>query len=80
MIDKNLLRLLGSNKKYIFYAVGLMVLSLFASIGITACICWAIYLLTVRAEPTAYIMPAMCAAVGIALRYAASRLVGDLKD
>lgn len=26
MIDKNLLRLLGDNKKYIFYTVGLMVL------------------------------------------------------
>ena len=29
MIDKNLLRLLGDNKKYIFYTVGLMVLGLF---------------------------------------------------
>lgn len=44
MIDKNLLRLLGDNKKYIFYAVGLMVLGLFANVGITASICWAINL------------------------------------
>ena len=44
MIDKNLLRLLGSNMKYIFYAVGLMVLGLFANVGITASICWAINL------------------------------------
>ena len=44
MIDKNLLRLLGSNKEYIFYAVGLMVLGLFANVGITASICWAINL------------------------------------
>ena len=80
MIDKNLLRLLGGNKKYIFYAVGLMVLGLFANVGITASICWAIHLTTVRAEPTAYITPAVLAAVGIAVRYTASRLVGDLKD
>lgn len=44
MIDKNLLRLLGDNKKYIFYTVGLMVLGLFANVGITASICWAINL------------------------------------
>ena len=42
MIDKGLLRLLGDNKKYIFYAVALMVVGLFANVGITACICWAI--------------------------------------
>ena len=80
MIDKNLLRLLGENKKYIFYAVGLMVLGLFASVGTTASICRAIYLLTVSADPTAYIAPAVCAIIGIAVRYVASRLVGDLKD
>lgn len=34
MIDKNLLRLIGENKKYIFYTVGLMVLGLFAN-GVT---------------------------------------------
>ena len=44
MIDKNLLRLLGDNKKYIFYTVGLMVLGLFANVGITAAICWVINL------------------------------------
>ena len=42
MIDKNLLRLLGENKKYIFYTVGLMMLGLFANVGVTACICWAV--------------------------------------
>lgn len=44
MIDKNLLRLLGGNKKYIFYTVALMMLGLFANIGITASLCWAINL------------------------------------
>lgn len=44
MIDKDLLKLLGDNKKYIFYAVSLMVLGLFANVGIIASICQAINL------------------------------------
>jgi len=84
MIDKNLLRLLGSNKKYIFYAVGLMVLGLFANVGITASICWAINLAINYDEYSGgaiiFLWPAVCAAIGIAIRYTASRLVGDLKD
>ena len=80
MIDKNLLRLLGANKKYIFIAVALMVLGLFANVGITACICWAIWLLIRYAEPAAYWMPAAFASGCIAVRYCASRLVGDVKD
>ncbi len=39
MIDKDLLRLLGGNKKYIAFCVGLMVLGLFANVGITASHC-----------------------------------------
>lgn len=84
MIDKNLLRLLGDNKKYIFYIVGLMVLSLFANICITASICWAINLTIHYNEYSSgaiiFLWPAVCATVGIAVRYACSRFVGDLKD
>ena len=84
MIDKNLLRLLGENKKYIFYTVALMVLGLFANVGITASICWAINLAIHYDEHSGgaivFLWPAVCAAVGIAIRYTTSRLVGDLKD
>ena len=80
MIDKELLRLLGGNRKYIFYTVGFMVLGLFANLAITASICWAVWLLTGGAEPAAYIPPAVCAAVGIAVRYTASCVTGDMKD
>ena len=45
MLDKELFKLIGGNKKYIFYTVALMVLGLLANIGITASICWAIKLL-----------------------------------
>ena len=84
MIDKNLLRLLGGNKKYIYYTVALMVLGLFANVGITASICWAINLAINYDEYSGgaviFLWPAVCAAVGIAVRYTTSRLVGDLKD
>ena len=84
MIDKNLLRLLGDNKKYIFYTVGLMVLGLFANVGITASICWAINLAIHYDEysggASIFLWPAVCAVICIIVRYTASRLVGDLKD
>lgn len=84
MIDKNLLRLLGENKKYIFIAVALMVLGLFANVGITACICWAINLAIHYVEYSGgaiiFLWPAVFAVVGITVRYICSRLVGDVKD
>ena len=84
MIDKNLLRLLGDNKKYIFYTVGLMVLGLFANITITACICWAISIAmqynSHSGGAIVFLWPAVGATAGIAVRYATSRLTGDLKD
>lgn len=81
MIDKDLLRLLGGNKKYIAFCVGLMVLGLFANVGITASLCWAIAL-AVRYNGGAgvFLAPALCACIGLAVRYATTRLVGDLKD
>lgn len=81
MIDKDLLRLLGGNKKYIAFCVGLMVLGLFANVGITASLCWAIAL-AVRYNGGAgvFLAPAVCACIGLAVRYTTTRLVGDLKD
>ena len=80
MLDKELLRLLGSNRKYIFYTIAVMMVGLLANLSITAGICTAIYLLTQQAEPGAYLMPALLAAAGIIVRYAASRVSGNLKD
>ena len=84
MIDKNLLRLLGGNKKYIFYTVGLMVLGLFANLTITACICAGIGIATeydsYSGGAIVFLWPAAGALAGIAVRYFASRLTGDFKD
>ena len=80
MLDKELMRLLGSNRKYIFYTIAVMMVGLLANLSITAGICVTIYLLTQQAEPGAYLMPALLAAAGIIVRYAASRVSGNLKD
>lgn len=83
MIDKKLLRLLGDNKKYIFYAVGLMVLGLFANITVTACICRAIELAVNFNEQSSaldFLAPAFVAILAVLLRYITSRLTGDVKD
>ena len=81
MLDKNLFLLIGDKKKYIFYVVGLMVISLLANIATTACICYVINLI-IRNESaiSQYILPIMIAIVCIAIRYCASRICGDLKD
>ena len=80
MFDRQLLKLIGGNKKYVVYTVLLMVLGMLANIGITASICWAVYFLIEGYEPLAYIYPAITAVVAIIVRYIASRLTGDLKD
>ena len=80
MIDKELFRLIGKNKKYIFIAVLLQVIGLIANVGITASICWAIYLAINKAELLNYLYPAICAVVGIITRYAMTRLNGNIKD
>lgn len=80
MIDKELFKLIGKNKKYIFIAVLLQVIGLIANVGITASICWAIYLAFTRSESVMYSYPAICALIGIIVRYIMTRLTGDMKD
>ena len=80
MIDKELLHLLGGNRKYIFYTVACMVLGLCANLTITASICWSLWLLMDSAEICAYLPPLLSAAAGIAVRYGAGCAAGDLKD
>ena len=80
MFDKELLKLIGGNKKYVVYTVLLMVLGMLANIGITASVCWAVYFLIEGYEPLAYIYPAITAVVAIIVRYVASRCTGSLKD
>lgn len=80
MFDKELIKLMGENKKYVAYVVLLMILGMLANIGITASICWAVYLLVEKQPALMYIYPAITAVVAIIVRYFAARLTGDLKD
>ena len=84
MIDKKLLALLGENKKYIFYAVGLMIVGLFANLSITASICYAIQYAAEYASSNSdaqgFILPAIVVVIAMAIRYVTSRRIGDLKD
>lgn len=80
MIDKNLFKLLGSNKKYIFYTVGLQVLGMIANIGITACICRAVGLAAARAAADSYLPLLLLALLCVLLRFALSCRTGDLRD
>lgn len=80
MIDKELFGLIGKNKKYIFIAVALQVIGLIGGIGVTASICWAISLLITNADAIMYLYPAICAVVGITVRFVATRLTGNIKE
>ncbi len=80
MFDKELIKLLGENKKHVAYVVLLMILGMLANIGITASICWAVFLLIEKQPTLMYIYPAITAVFAIIVRYIASRLTGDLKD
>ena len=84
MIDKKLLALLGDNKKYIAYAVVLMVVGLLANVTVTAAICYAIKMAVEydihSGGAVIFLWPAVIAVAGIVIRYTTTRLVGDLKD
>lgn len=84
MIDKKLLALLGENKKYIFYTVGLMIVGLFANLAITASICYAIQYAAEYASSGSnaqgFILPMVIVIIAMAIRYITSRSIGDLKD
>ena len=80
MVDRELFRLIGGNKKYIFIAVLLQAIGLVANVAITGSVCYAVYLLTENAEAMKFVYPLIGAAIGIAVRYLCSRATGDIKD
>lgn len=80
MIDKELFKLIGGNKKYIFIAVLLQVIGLIANVAITGTVCYAVYLLTQNAEWIHFIYPLIGAIIGIIVRYICSCATGDIKD
>ena len=80
MLDKDLLGLLGGNRKYIAYSVLAMIVGLLANLGITACICYAVRLAADGAGAAEYIAPAAIASVCIALRFCITKLTNEFKN
>ena len=80
MIDKELFKLIGENKKYIFIAVLLQTIGLIANVAITGSVCYAVYLLTENAEAVKFVYPLISAVAGIIVRYICSRAMGNIKD
>ncbi len=80
MIDKQLLSLLGQNKKYIFYTVTIMILKLIANIGATASICALIWCLINDVQPIYYLMYSLTGAICIAFKYFATIKSEKYKD
>lgn len=80
MIDKQLLKLIGGNKKYIFIAVILQIIGLLVNVGITASICWAIYLLIIKVAPIMFVYPAILLLICIIIRYFTTRITSAVKD
>ena len=80
MIDKDLLSMLGNNKKYIFYSVSLMILKLVANIGVTATVCAMLFLLIQHSQANSYIGLAVIAGVCIIIKYIATLYIEQLKD
>lgn len=80
MLDKQLLKLLGRNKKYLVITVILMIFSFLANLSLTALFCYAICLLLNGAELINYIYPLTGALLLIVFRYFLTRIVSNLKD
>lgn len=80
MIDKELLSLLGENKKYINYTVLVMVVKLFANIGITASICGILWLAITNGRMKNYLYMLLFAAVCVAVRYFSTIYTEKIKD
>lgn len=80
MIDKELMQLLGENKKYIGRTVCSMLLGLCANLGITMCICQAIRIVLEGRDAGKYVWLVAAAAVALLVRYSCTRYTAKLKD
>ena len=72
MPDKQLLRLLGEDKRYIYRAVLWMLTGSLCSIGFTACLCYGLHLLLIDAKASLYLLPFVLGAVCAAVRFLAT--------
>jgi ATP-binding cassette subfamily C protein len=81
MIDKDLLALLGSNKKYIFICAALSLSGLLAGVAFTAGICLAVNgIINGDGNFSAYVPAFLCVFFGILVRFFSSVLNGKFRS
>ena len=80
MPDKQLLRLLGEDKRYIYRAVAWMLTGSLSSIGFTACLCYGLHLLLIDARTSFYPLPFILGAVCGAARFLATIRAASVRD
>ena len=80
MPDKQLLRLLGEDKRYIYRAVAWMLTGSLCSIGFTACLCYGLHLLLTDAKASFYPLPFVLGAVCGAVRFLATTRAAAVRD
>ena len=80
MPDKQLLRLLGEDKRYIYRAVLWMLTGSLCSIGFTACLCYGLQLLFVGAKASFYPLPFVLGAVCAAGHFLATIRAASVQD
>ncbi len=80
MIDKNLFKLLGKNKKYIFIVVMLMLLSLLLNLNITYLICKSLNKAINKDDFKSYISISIIILICIILRFILTILISNTKD
>lgn len=80
MPDKQLLRLLGEDKRYIYRTVAWMLTGSLGSIGFTACLCYGLHLLLADAKASLYLLPFVLGAVCAAVRFLATIRAAAVRD
>ena len=80
MPDKQLLRLLGEDKRYIYRAVAWMLTGSLSSIGFTACLCYGLHLLLTDAKASFCLLPFALGAVCTAVRFLATIRAAAVRD
>lgn len=80
MIDKDLFKLLGKNKKYVFISLFLQIICMLLNIFVTALICYSIFLAYNKNDLNSYIIPLFLAIISILIRYICSYSNGLVKD
>ena len=80
MPDKQLLRLLGEDKRYIYRAAAWMLTGSLCSIGFTACLCYGLQLLLIDARMSFCLLPFVLGAVCAAVRFLATTRAAAVRD